>query len=365
MRGRAPHWFAALLAALGLVGAVLTSGPVAAKEISTWQGPTDADLLLKDASGNWAAPRCVGNGVSGPRVQPVFVSRAGYPSRYEQFRSVLQRSTYLTTGVFERSSGGQRSVRWVHDANCQPVFWQVSVPQRYTYNLNNLRSYLKSVDPRFRASNRVFSLWVDAYTSPNWSGLGGDRWSATWTSSYGFIWVDAHELIHALGAVNGGAPHATGKGHCWDGFDVMCYSDGGTSWRKAVRCKSAVSHYRLDCGKDDYFAVAPKPGSWLARHPRWNIANSRFLAKTSPVTLANPPAAPTNVTRTLTSVDWDAVPGVRYDVGTPGFNGEINWLASDVTSGHLDLINVEYRTRVFVRAVNDAGYSARVDSVYR
>lgn len=351
---------------LAIVAGVLLAlpTPAVAEEITAWQGPTDADLLLKDASGNWAAPRCIGNGTSGPRVQPVFVYRAGQPNRFENFRSVLMRSTYLTSGIVERSSGGQRAVRWVTDAACQPVIWQVAVPQRYTYNLVQLRSYLKRTDSRFRSGQRVYSLWVDAYTSPGWSGLGDDRWSATWTSSYGFVWVDAHEMIHALGAVHSGSPHATGKGHCWDGYDVMCYSDGGRRWRQATMCMSPEAPYRLDCNNDDYFAVNPRPGTWLARNPRHNVANSRFLAKVTPVALPSPPPPPTDVRRSATAVRWTAVPGVRYDVGYRRFGGDVTWIAQDVPGGYVDLINIPLRKSIFVRAVNDAGYSDRADPIY-
>lgn len=363
MRGLSWRVLTAVLAALS--AALLAVNPATAKDISSWQGPTDADLLLKDSSGNWAAPRCIGNGVSGPRVQPVFVYRAGQPNRFVEFSAVLRRSTYLTSGMFERSSQGRRAVRWVHDASCQPVIWQVAVPARYTFNLVRLRSYLTSTDPRFRRSDRVYTLWVDAQTGEGWSGLGGNRWSASWTSSFGFVWVDAHEMIHALGAVNSAAPHATGKGHCWDGYDVMCYTDGGKPWANRAICTDAVDHYRLDCGQDDYFAVSPRPGSWLARHPRYNVANSRFLARTSPVVLASPPADPVNVTRTATSIDWDPVAGLRYDVGYESFGSDVVWVAQDVIGGHADLINLPLRTKLFVRAVNEAGYSGRVYAGYR
>lgn len=339
--------------------------PAAASNLSPWQGPTDADLLLKESSGNWAAPRCIGDGVSGPRVQPVFIYRLGEPNRFAEFNTVLRRSMYLTSGIFERSTQGQRAVRWVHDGACQPVIWQVAVPASYTYNLVKLRSYLTSTDPMFRRSDRVYSLWVDAQTGDSWSGLGDKRWSATWTSSFGFVWVDAHELVHALGAVDSRAPHATGKGHCWDGFDVMCYSDGGKPWPNKTICAARVNHYRLDCGQDDYFAVSPKRGSWLARHPRHNVANSRFLARTAPVTLVEEPPAPQNVTRTINSVDWDVVPGVRYDVSYEGFTGERVWVVQDAVVGHADLVNVGSRKKISVRAVNDSGYSARVIATYR
>lgn len=331
-----------------------------AKRGTPRQSPVDADYYLVDASGHWAAPRCLGSGTSGPRVQPVFVYRLGQKNRFSRFRVVLKRSMALTTGIVERSSGAQRTVRWVHDAACQPVVWQVGVPSRYTHDLVSLRRYLTAADSRFRRTNRVYSLWVDSTTSPSWSGLGGDRWSATWSSSWGFVWVDAHEMIHAIGAVRADAPHATGKGHCYDGYDVMCYSDGGATWRRLTVCPRPEDQYRLDCRDDDYFAVSPRRGSWLARHPGANVANSRFLAQVAPRPLPLEPAAPTGVRRDALSVRWDPVPAVRYDVGVRDSDGSIAWLGQDVTDGVFSLLGVRLEDRVFVRAVNDAGYSARV-----
>ncbi|MEZ5186247.1 MAG: hypothetical protein R2720_10915 [Candidatus Nanopelagicales bacterium] len=372
MAGALTAGVAALLGVSSLVGGWSPlPGPRTAAEVASdyaagpRQSASDADYYLVDASGNWSAPRCIGNGRSGARVQPVFVYRKGYPNRFPRFRTVLQRSTALTTGIFERSSGALRTVRWVHDSACKPVIWQVSVPVSVSHNLVNLRRYLTDRYPRFRRSNRVYSLWVDSTTSPSWSGLGGDRWSATWSSSWGFVWVDAHELVHALGAVSASAPHSTGKGHCYDAYDVMCYSDGGVRWRKATMCPSPSSVYRLDCGDDDYFAVRPKKGSWLARHPGANVANSRFVARVKARPLPVEPAAPTNVLRDGYAVIWDSVPGVRYDVGTMPGRGSIRWIATDVTSGGMVLNDVDWDTKVFVRAVSDAGYSAPVRAAFR
>lgn len=341
-----------------VTGAV--TAPATADGRSPRQGPTDADSLLKDASGNWAAPRCIDDGTSGPRVQPVFVHRSGTPNRYPTFATILQRSMALTTGIVERSSDTTRTVRWVHDASCRPVVWQVGVPQRHTYDLVSLRRYLKRTDPRFRSRDRVYSMWVDSYTSPRWSGLGDTRWSATWSSSFGFVWVDAHELFHALGAVSPRAPHSTGKGHCWDEHDVMCYNDGGPTWQNSTPCPPGDSHYRLDCNKDDYFAVAPRPGSWLARNPKANMANSRFLAVVPPRALPTPAARPVAVVRTATTVQWQQEPAVRYDVGYTTVYGGVRWIAQDLVGGSVSVDPMLADRRIFVRAVNDAGYSPRV-----
>jgi hypothetical protein len=129
-------------------------------------------------------------------------------------------------------------------------------------------------------------------------------------------------------------------------------------------CLSAQAPYRLDCGQDDYFSVTPRRGSWLARHPRNNIANSRFLEVTAPVDLPSAPWPPTGVVRTPTTIQWNAQPGVRYDVGYVKFDGDVVWVAQDVVGGQLDVTTVSAR-RLHVRAVNDAGYSDRVVAQYQ
>ena len=104
-----------------------------ARDSTPRQSPLDADYYLVDASGHWAPPRCIGDGRSGPRVQPVFVYRKGARNRFADFETVLRRSLYLSTGILERSSGTERTVRWVHDADCRPSIWTVAVPAAKTY----------------------------------------------------------------------------------------------------------------------------------------------------------------------------------------------------------------------------------------
>ena len=89
-----------------------------------------------------------------------------------------------------------------------------------------------------------------------------------------------HELLHSLGAVQDGAPHSTGDGHCTDGTDVMCYIDGGprSGLYSGAFCAPLPGEVgqTLDCSRDDYFNPSPTPGSWLASH--WNTYDSLFLA---------------------------------------------------------------------------------------
>jgi hypothetical protein len=76
------------------------------------------------------------------------------------------------------------------------------------------------------------------------------------------------------------APHATTAGHCTDGYDVMCYSDGGTQSTpySTTACPQIAGSAGLvqtyDCGGDDYFNPSPAPGSYLATH--WNLYDNVF-----------------------------------------------------------------------------------------
>lgn len=96
----------------------------------------------------------------------------------------------------------------------------------------------------------------------------------TFALSYGV--ADAalllHEYAHSLGAVQTGAPHATGAHHCNDGRDVLCYADGGPRASYQSHCTDGI---HFDCGADDYFHPRPPEGSYLAAH--WNLASSRWL----------------------------------------------------------------------------------------
>ena len=77
-----------------------------------------------------------------------------------------------------------------------------------------------------------------------------------------------HENGHNMGAVQSGAPHATGlNAHCRDESDVMCYADGAEGPAGMLDRCAGGEHF--DCGDDDYFDTAPEPGEYLATH--WNL----------------------------------------------------------------------------------------------
>src|SRR5581483_3480694 len=95
--------------------------------------------------------------------------------------------------------------------------------------------------------------------------------------------IEAHELMHSLGAVMPTAPHGSPAGHCSDSSDRMCYLDGTVLTLLNV-CGPA-HEATFDCNNDDYFNTAPGPGNYLYTH--WNAADNSFI------TAASAGAAPT------------------------------------------------------------------------
>lgn len=95
-----------------------------------------------------------------------------------------------------------------------------------------------------------------------------------------------HEYGHSLGAVQFDAPNTSGNYHCNDGFDVMCYGDGGkTSHFDTTACPAYLA---FDCGNNDYFNPIPDSDPYLEH--AWNIASSvsLFVEHESPETPVSP-----------------------------------------------------------------------------
>ena len=77
-----------------------------------------------------------------------------------------------------------------------------------------------------------------------------------------------HEITHNLGGVQWSAPHSTQPvglqdpryGHCWQGYDVMCYlEDAGAAHAMRNDCPriGGAIPQTYDCGHDDYFNPSP------------------------------------------------------------------------------------------------------------
>jgi hypothetical protein len=275
-----------LLDRAGTVQAALAAGD---QPISTGAtapiGTPDIDTLAAHV-----APSCSGTGTDGKRVQVLYVHEATKASRFSSVLPILRDGVADVDDVFAVSSeqtGGGRRVRWVHDADCFPVISDVTVPagalgpdfwgtvdalDKLGYHDPD-RKYLMFADANQLCG--IGTVYSDESTSlsnyNNGSAASYARVDANcWSTGES---VAAHELTHTLGGVQGGAPHATTNGHCFDESDLMCYADGSGIPMQTV-CPAAQEQL-LDCNHDDYFSTNPVANSYLATH--WNTAKSSFL----------------------------------------------------------------------------------------
>jgi len=270
---------------------------------------------------------CDGDGTSGNRVQLLYVHATDVADRSASLAAKFRQWATKLDNVFSSSAaetGGDRHVRFVHDAACNPIVTDVAVSptgdDAFAKTLDQLRA------KGFTRTDRKYVAWVDAnrycgmaqvYYDDSPGQANASNGSATVPGELARIdsgcWgqansVEAHELMHTLGGVQTSAPHATRKNHCSDEYDRMCYDDG-SGVPLEFPCPS--SHDGLfDCNHDDYYSTAPASGSYLASH--WNTAASAFLigsGQTGPpptirpattTTTAPPPSTTTTVARTGT-----------------------------------------------------------------
>ena len=235
------------------------------------------------------AASCSGTGADGHRVQALYLREATTASRYGDVLPLLRNEVANVDDVFAlsaRQTGGERRVRWVHDAGCVPVIPEVVVPAGslgdFTATIKAMqaagltdpaRKYLAFTDAARLCG--VGTLYEDPSTSDNMNdgrAASYARVDAPCWSSSGHS-VAAHELTHNLGSVLSGAPHSTPASHCTDEADLMCYVDGAGVTMRNV-CPPAQEQL-LDCNHDDYFNTDPQPGNFL--HDHWNTARSSFL----------------------------------------------------------------------------------------
>lgn len=253
-----------------------------------------------------AGIQCYGNGTSGERVQLLYVYAS--VNRINTFRPWIEDRAASIDAMYDLSAqqtGGHRYVRWLTDAQCNLSITAVNLASTDLA----IGAFSSGLIPKLDAlgydnPNRKYLIWADTGTpttigSGSCSGVGTlyvhDVPSAAdnFNNRFGGYTrvddkclfplfdavagkVEAHELMHTLGAVQPSAPHATIYGHCRDDYDIMCYVDGpGTSLISPRPCNSSGNELRLDCNHDDYFSTNPPSGSYLAT--RWNAANSDWL----------------------------------------------------------------------------------------
>ena len=234
---------------------------------------------------------CSGDGVSGTRVQVLYVVAADRPDRYLSLVDALGQYTIRADGQLNasaRKSGAVRHFRFVTSSDgaggCVLDIQRVAIGAGQNDDVDVMISALKALG--YNRADRKYLIYADANV---YCGLGsyytdsqpgqtnvanGTRPEYARIDSGCWNYGEAHELMHTLGGVQTDAPHATPGGHCYDEYDAMCYADGSGVKMKYICASSQESLF--DCNGDDYFlAAAPAAGTYLATH--WNTADSAFL----------------------------------------------------------------------------------------
>ncbi|MEV6522318.1 RICIN domain-containing protein [Longispora sp. NPDC051575] len=276
---------------------------------------------------------CEGDGVTGKRIEVLYVREASQPDRYAAVVPSLQAYAAGVDDAYNDSAaqtGGSRHVRYVTTAGagCQLTVGNLVVPDG-TYTSGAIRD--RAIDAGYYNADRDYLMfsdnagtcggtWGDNDDQPGPANAfnNGRHYSEIAVPCWG-VNATAHELGHQLGAVLPGAPHYQGGGHCSQEWDLMCYGD-----TQSFDCPQRDGDRLMDCGHDDYYSTNPTPGSWLATH--WNVANSAFLIK------ANTPD----------NNDGHAQGGKTYVI-TSAVNGEAIEVVGAGTGG---LVELSHRTRV-------------------
>lgn len=350
--------------------------PVEAASVPLCVHDHGAPHLAAGQAGAGSAPAvpvtCEADGRAGNRLQVVYVRGSGRPDRSAEVRDRLRRVVEVANGVVTRSSDGRRALRVVTDGACAVDVPRLTVPPEHLGSFGHLAASARAAG--LTRSDRKYLLFVDdnrgcglaeqyhddrpgVENRNNDGNMLGAAWLPCWDGL-----LAAHEVMHLLGGVQPSAPRSTGAwGHCTDGHDVMCYPDG-SGRRVSARCPSSWASL-LDCGRDDYFSVAPAAGSYLSR--AWNTANNSFLVgggSAAPTV----PSPPTRVTSSRTgetvSLRWAAPEQARsgvsaYEVVDLEARGQV--LLSTGPGQHQAAVRLEpWRTyRLAVRARNGVGTS--------
>lgn len=355
-----------------------------------------------------------------PHFKLVYAYAADQPDRSAAWSNDIQATVAHIQRYLSAQSGGGKGLRFDMGTPCGPQYVDVQVvplASRRSAYIDNFRAVtdevwyrtLPSAGPRnlivfadglsgqrYRYGEGEFLPGADQPGAANphnrgnlmsvmWGRQGeaaptaGDPW---WTEGY------LHEMTHNLGAVQWSAPHSTmprGQtsgpyGHCWDGFDVMCYRDGpAPAQEMTYPCPriSGVLTQTYDCGGDDYFNPAPAEDNYLAT--AWNVYDSAFLASceglgeacgtTAGEALPRPPvntAAPTVSGRAGPDGVLFASAGIwlndpsRYEFRWQRFE-EGGWVDVDGIDGQAYAVgaaDLGTELRVVVVATNDDGEAA-------
>ncbi len=350
--------------------------------VNTTPGTTTAP---NDGSG---AIMCSGDGVTGKRVEVLYLRPADKTDRFASMKDALGQYVVRADrqlNASARETGGSRHWRFVTEADpagsapCVLKITKVDVGSADDDSFDASVTALKS-----RGYNRADRKYLIFGESTVYCGIGSiyndgrpgqennnNGSYAQYARADSGCWnhAEAHELMHNLGGVQTGAPNATPGFHCSDEADEMCYDDDGSGPVVMRTVCSGRDGSLFDCNHDDYFlAGTPAATNWLATH--WNTANSAFLLDPGFVPDTTAPAVPTGVAATpgpgQITLTWTAnseADLAGYRVLRDGVQvASLGTVSSYVDSGLLSTRSYSYVVRAFDTTANVSGDSATVSA---
>jgi hypothetical protein len=258
-----------------------------------------AGTLPKPTAGtgtNGDGVACVGDGVSGYRVEVIYASVSGSTDRYDTLLPTIRSSytpymewQYRTSAA---ETGGEVHLPFVTAADasngCSVVVRHEVLSATADDSFSNTISELKARG--YTRADRRYIVWMDSNVLCGIGQVYRDSQAGQANANNGYYtafgridagcwgYGESHELMHNLGGVQGDAPHATANLHCWDENDEMCYDDDGSGPVVMQSICPSRDGRLFDCNHDDYFlAGTPAAGTYLSTH--WNTYNSRFLVR--------------------------------------------------------------------------------------
>jgi hypothetical protein len=295
---------------LDLAAAVEAGEPQDAAALSylptTWCGTAPS---AADDTANAAYPATL------PQFRLVYAHPSDRPNRFAQWRDHLQANVSLIDRFVAQQSGERKAPRFDLGTSCGPGYADIAVvalPGTRSFYAGNTSAVRSAVLSALGSADgmRTPVIMADQLSNGGLWGIGslyvhdipGPTNAHNHNATSSIIWVPdgetppassadgywpagfLHEMTHNMGGVQWTAPHnsnpnVSGAFHCWDGRDLMCYTDSANMpvpyTTTVCSALSGAIDEIYDCGGDDYFNPEPAPGSYLATH--WNVFDSVFL----------------------------------------------------------------------------------------
>jgi hypothetical protein len=297
--------------------------PRSTAELRAQAGLAPMPSAVATTPGTTAAPTdgtgaivCSGDGVSGKRVEVLYVRPADKADRFASIKDALGQYVVRADRQLNASAaetGDSRHWRFVTDpdpagaAACVLRITKVDVGSADDDSFDASVAALKARG--FNQAGRKYLMFTESNvycgigsiyrdSQPGQANVNNGTYPQYARADAGcWNYSEAHELMHNLGGVQTDAPNATRGFHCSDEADEMCYDDDGSGPVVMRSVCSGRDGTLFDCNHDDYFlAGTPAPTNYLATH--WNTAFSAFLIAPAVAVDTTPPAAPSGVAAT-------------------------------------------------------------------